>query len=220
MKDKIIILSGGMDSVTLLYDEKDNIKMALSFFYGQKHRKELSYAIHHCLKLGIDHKIHKIVDLQNMIPLLKSNLLETGGDIPDGHYEDESMKQTVVPFRNGIMLAIAAGVAESHNCRSVLIGNHAGDHAIYPDCRLSFIEAMNEAMKYGTYAEIEIEAPFVSMSKRDIAVLGKSIGVPYAETWSCYKGREFHCGKCGTCTERKEALEGFDPTIYEGESKC
>jgi 7-cyano-7-deazaguanine synthase len=212
MKDKIIILSGGMDSVTLLHKEKNNIKMAISFYYGQKHNKELNYALLNCSILNIPW--HRI-DISNISNLLKSNLLETGESIPEGHYEDESMKKTVVPFRNGIMLAIACGIAESNNCKKVLIANHAGDHAIYPDCRKVFIDSMNEAMGYGTYKHINIEAPFTGITKRDIALIGKKLKINYKNTWTCYKGKNLHCGKCGSCIERKEALEGFDDTEYE-----
>ena len=213
MKEKLIILSGGMDSVTLLHYEKANIKMALSFYYGQKHSKELEFANRNCRLLNIE---HHLIDISNFSSLMKSDLLKNGGEIPEGHYEDATMKSTVVPFRNGIMLAIATGIAESNGCKSILIANHAGDHAIYPDCRATFIEAMNEAMNNGTYANICIDAPFTHISKRDVALIGHHIGVDYELTWSCYKGKEIHCGKCGTCTERKEALIGFDTTKYEG----
>lgn len=125
------------------------------------------------------------------------------------------MKSTVVPFRNGIMLSIAAGVAESNGLKRILIANHFGDHAIYPDCRKSFIDPMREAIKEGTYEQIEVFAPYTSISKRDIGLIGQKLGIDYATTYSCYKGGEKHCGKCGTCVERKEALEGFDPTEYE-----
>lgn len=212
MRNKLIIISGGMDSVTLLHREEKNIKMALSFYYGQKHMKELNFAVINCRFFGIP---HQRVDISTLLPLLKSDLLQTGGDIPEGHYEDISMKRTVVPFRNGMMLSIAAGIAESNGCASILIGSHAGDHAIYPDCRSEFIFYMSQAIKLGTYAEVKIESPFVTLSKREIALLGKEIGVDYSQTWSCYKGGKVHCGKCGTCVERREALEGFDPTVYE-----
>ena len=138
--------------------------------------------------------------------------------IPEGHYADENMKSTVVPFRNGIMLSIACGIAESNGLKRVLIANHGGDHAIYPDCRSSFIRAMNEAMREGTYEHIEILAPYTEITKTDIARRGKQLHVDYAATWSCYKGGEKHCGKCGTCVERKEALRDAgidDPTEYE-----
>ena len=125
----------------------------------------------------------------------KSDLLKSGGDIPEGHYEDPAMKKTVVPFRNGIMLAIAAGFAESVGAHSIAIGNHFGDHAIYPDCRSAFIDPMREAIEAGTYAEIGLDSPFVDLNKADIAFMGNSMGVPWELTYSCYNGREEHCGK-------------------------
>lgn len=214
-KDKLIILSGGMDSVTLLHEYQDEIAMAVSFFYGQKHVKEIAFATSNCMKLNIP---HTTVDIQHaVLENLKSNLLSTGDSIPEGHYEDQIMKQTVVPFRNGIMLSLAAGIAESNNLFGVFIANHAGDHAIYPDCRAEFIDAMNQAMQKGTYNQIKLIAPYTSKTKREIALKGSIIGLDYTETWSCYKGGEKHCGKCGTCVERKEALQGFDLTEYEND---
>lgn len=214
MKNKLIVLSGGMDSTTLLHMQKEHIKLAIIFDYGQKHaKKEIACAVYHCLMLGI---IHYIIDLKETTKYLKSNLLQDGGDIPEGHYEDVSMKKTVVPFRNGIMLSIGAGMAESENCDSILIANHAGDHTIYPDCRASFIDSMNNAIGYGTYNSIRVEAPFTSLTKKDIALIGNGLNIDYGKnTWSCYKGGLIHCGKCGTCVERKEALNGFDTTLYE-----
>lgn len=148
----------------------------------------------------------------------KSSLLDGADAIPEGHYAAENMKSTVVPFRNGIMLSIACGLAESRGLSSVLIANHYGDHSIYPDCCEPFIKAMGDAMKLGTYAGIKIEAPYTTISKTDVAKIGKAIGVDYSKTYSCYKGGEKHCGKCGTCVERKEALRDAgidDPTEYE-----
>ena len=145
-------------------------------------------------------------------------MLETADDIPEGNYDDENMKSTVVPFRNGIMLAIACGIAESNGLKRVMIANHAGDHAIYPDCRPGFIQAMSQAMQNGTYEGIKIFAPYTGISKADIARHGKRLGIDYSETYSCYKGREKHCGKCGTCRERREALREagiVDTTEYE-----
>ena len=211
MKNKLIIVSGGMDSITLLHKEKENIGMALSFYYGQKHRKELEFAEWNCQKLNIP---WNKIDLSVLIPFLKSNLLAIGGDIPEGHYENENQKLTVVPFRNGIMLSIACGIAESNNLKIILIANHAGDHAIYPDCRENFIIPMSRAMFEGTYENIQIEAPFTHIDKRAIGLIGKNLEIDFLKTWSCYKGKEVHCGKCGSCTERKEALKGFDNTIY------
>ncbi len=207
---KLLIYSGGMDSTVLLHRESPAIQMALSFNYGSQHNnREIGYAMLNCHDLGIE---HISIDIQHIGNLLSSNLLR--GEIPEGHYEDESMKKTVVPFRNGIMLSIATGVAESNNLDSVLIANHFGDHAIYPDCRATFIESMRETMAYGTYENIILESPFVNMTKREVAFLGRDLDVDFTKTYSCYKGKEKHCGKCGTCTERKEALAGFDETEY------
>lgn len=204
MKDSAIIVSGGMDSITLLHEYKDRIALAVTFDYGNNHAaNEIPYARLHCDRLGIK---HLVIPLDFMHQYFKSSLLEGAEAIPEGHYEDENMKSTVVPFRNGIMLAIACGIAESNGLTRVMIANHGGDHAIYPDCRGEFIEAMSEAMKYGTYEGITIEAPYTHITKTDIARRGAQLGIDYAETWSCYKGREVHCGKCGTCVERKEAM--------------
>jgi 7-cyano-7-deazaguanine synthase len=212
MKDKLIILSGGVDSTTLLYKEKENIKMALSFYYGQKHYRETSYAKKNCEKLDIP---YHFLDISEIGKLLNSSLLLNEEQIPEGHYQDMNMKKTVVPFRNGIMLSIACGIAESNNCKYVLIANHEGDHIVYPDCRPGFIILMRNAMYSGTYANIELEAPFTHLMKRDIVLIGRGLNIDYSLTWSCYKGREKHCGKCAACIERKEALEGFDKTEYE-----
>lgn len=216
MKNSIIILSGGMDSVTLLYDQKDYIALAVTFDYGSNHNKrEAEFATYHCKLLGIE---HIVIPLDFMGKYFKSSLLEGADAVPEGHYEDKNMKSTVVPFRNGIMLSIACGLAESRGLTKVLIANHAGDHSIYPDCRATFINAMNQAMAYGTYEHINIYAPYTSLSKTDIAKVGKVLGIDYSKTYSCYKGGEKHCGKCGTCVERKEALRDAgidDPTEYE-----
>lgn len=216
MKKSLIILSGGMDSVTLLYDKKDEIAVAVTFDYGSNHNKrEEEFAKYHCEKLGIE---HIIIPLTFIHDYFKSSLLEGASAIPDGHYEDETMKSTVVPFRNGIMLSVACGLAESRELEKVLIANHFGDHAIYPDCRKGFIDAISEAMRNGTYKGITIDAPYTTITKTDIAKTGKSLGIDYSKTYSCYKGGEKHCGKCGTCVERKEALRDAgieDPTEYE-----
>ena len=216
MKKSLIILSGGMDSVTLLYDKKDEIAVAVTFDYGSNHNKrEEEFAKYHCEKLGIE---HIIIPLTFIHDYFKSSLLEGASAIPDGHYEDETMKSTVVPFRNGIMLSVACGIAESRELEKVLIANHFGDHAIYPDCRKGFIDAISEAMRNGTYKGITIDAPYTTITKTDIAKIGKSLGIDYSKTYSCYKGGEKHCGKCGTCVERKEALRDAgieDPTEYE-----
>lgn len=213
MKDIVILYSGGMDSSVALYQYAGQIRLAVSFDYGSKHNKmEIEYAARNCKALDIEHRIIEL-DLSKMG--FVSDLLQSGGDIPEGHYEDESMKKTVVPFRNGIMLSIAAGIAESMDCNRLLISNHSGDHAIYPDCRPDFIQNMSKAINFGTYNNVEIMAPFTYLTKREIALMGKLKNVPFENTYSCYNGQTLHCGTCGTCVERKEALQGFDPTEYQ-----
>lgn len=215
-KQGIIVLSGGMDSVTLLHDKKDEIALALTFDYGSNHNaREIECAKWHCQELGIPHKVIKLDFIGQMF---KSSLLSGADAIPEGHYEDSNMKSTVVPFRNGIMLSVACGLAESEGLQHVLIANHGGDHTIYPDCREGFVKAMSEAMTQGTFNGVDIEAPYTNITKADIAAIGKRLGVDYSHTYSCYKGGETHCGKCGTCVERKEAMEAAgidDPTVYE-----
>ena len=205
MKNSVLIVSGGMDSVTLLYERKDDIALAISFDYGSKHNaKEIPFARLHCKRLGIE---HITIPLSFMQEYFHSSLLKGGEDIPEGHYADENMKSTVVPFRNGIMISIAAGIAESRGLKHVMIANHGGDHTIYPDCRSSFIQAMDDATKSGTYINVSIVAPYTNITKTEIARRGLLLGINYDETWSCYKGEDTPCGKCGTCIERAEALK-------------
>ena len=209
----VLIYSGGMDSTVLLYKYRKEIKLAVTFTYGARQDEEqTACAKENCELLGID---HLIIPLEFMGKYFRSSILKGGDDVPHGSYNDENMKSTVVPFRNGIMLSIASGLAESRDLDTVLIANHAGDHTIYPDCRPEFIEAMGSAVNAGTFAGIKIVSPFCDITKRDIALIGKEEGVPFEKTYSCYEGRHKHCGVCGTCVERKEALEGFDPTEYE-----
>lgn len=215
MNKLVLILSGGMDSTVLLAKLKKEGRdiLTLTFNYGSKHNHRENIAAAAIAKYyGVENRLIKMAFVNE---LFKSALLQSGGAVPEGHYEDASMKQTVVPFRNGIMLSIAAGFAESIEADAVYYGAHAGDHAIYPDCRSAFVSAMAEAMRLGTYANIALESPFAKMSKRDIGLLGKELGVPFEMTWTCYVGGEKHCGRCGACTERREALAGFDLTVYE-----
>ena len=174
MKDSIIIVSGGMDSITMLYDFKDRIALGVSFNYGSNHNaREIPFAEMHCKRLGIP---HITIDLAFMPKYFKSSLLEGADAIPEGNYDDENMKSTVVPFRNGIMLSIAIGIAESHQLKYVMMANHAGDHAIYPDCRPEFVKAMSAAAKAGTYADVEVLTPYTNITKTDIARIGKRLG--------------------------------------------
>ncbi len=207
-----------MDSITMLYEYKERIALGISFDYGSNHNaREIPFAAMHCERLGIK---HIVINLGFMHQYFKSSLLEGAEAIPEGNYDDENMKSTVVPFRNGIMLSIAAGVAESNGLKYVMMANHGGDHTIYPDCRPEFVSAMSEATRQGTYPGIEVLAPYTGITKSDIARHGKALGIDYAETWSCYKGGEHHCGKCGTCRERIEALADAgieDHTVYDEE---
>lgn len=216
----LVLLSGGMDSVTALYwaRHEHEVVGAVSFDYGAKHNhREIPLAAWHCATSGVK---HDIIDLGFMNQHFASDLLKSGGTIPEGHYADENMKKTVVPFRNGIMLSIACGLAESCGADALVIAAHAGDHTIYPDCREPFMQGMAAAMREGTYAHIELMRPFIHLDKAGIAKTGSELGVDYGKTWSCYKGGDLHCGKCGTCVERIEAfvLAGLtDPTVYEAD---
>ena len=216
MKDCLIVLSGGLDSTTMLYEYRERIAMAVSFHYGSNHNdKELEFAKMHCQRLGIE---HQIIRLPFFKEIFHSSLLEGAEAIPEGNYDEENMKSTVVPFRNGIMLSIAAGIAENNKIQHVMLANHAGDHTIYPDCRPEFVKAMNKAIEAGTWNNVKLLTPYTRLTKATIASHGKMLGLDYSETWSCYKGGEHHCGVCGTCRERKEALQlaGIkDTTIYD-----
>jgi 7-cyano-7-deazaguanine synthase len=222
MTGSLVVMSGGMDSATALYvARQDGHVQAVGFNYGQKHQKELRYAEAICADIDVP---FDVVDITVLADFLSSSLTDDDWAVPDGHYAEESMKQTVVPNRNMIMTSIAAGVALSRGLEYVYVGVHAGDHHVYPDCRPRFIEALNTAVFEGTegmakpgHREPQIVAPFMHMGKHDIAKAGHDLGVPYHMTWSCYKGDDVHCGTCGTCTERKEAFqlaEVPDPTIY------
>lgn len=199
----VMICSGGLDSTVLYYFEKarGHDIIPINFYYGSKHnsieRLRARLIIPNLRELTID------------LSFLNSSLLLSSLDAPpDGNYMDSTMRSTVVPFRNGIMLSYAIAIAESEHARSVLYGSHTGDHTIYPDCRPEFIYAMNEASTSGTYNGVQLEAPFKGMTKGGIVTLGAHLGIEHimAQTWTCYLGKEIHCGKCGSCTERKEAF--------------
>ena len=213
----VVLCSGGMDSVTALYCawREHELLAAVSFNYGAKHNdREIPFAAEHAAQLGVRHEIIRL-DFVNQ--LFTSDLLKSGGEIPEGHYEAENMKQTVVPFRNAIMLSVACGFAEGIGAEGLVIAAHGGDHAIYPDCREDFMRAMAEAMRAGTYAGVKLLRPFIALNKGAIAAEGARLGVDFARTWSCYKGGVIHCGKCGTCVERREAFSQAgipDPTVY------
>lgn len=215
-KNTVLIISGGMDSVTLLYDFRQRIALALSFDYGSNHNhREIPFAKLHCQRLGIE---HITIPLQFMQQYFQSSLLSGDSAVPEGHYAQQNMLSTVVPFRNGIMLSIAVGMAETRHLDHVMMANHGGDHAVYPDCRPDFVSAFSAASRAGTYQGVTLEAPYTHLTKTDIARRGRELNIDYSETWSCYRGGQHHCGRCATCVERHEALIAAgidDPTLYE-----
>jgi 7-cyano-7-deazaguanine synthase len=222
MDKALVVLSGGLDSTTLLYMAvkqlgAENVK-AISFNYGQRHWKELRFAGHSCGDFGIPRKLVDISFLKVLFQNSGSSLV-TEEDVPEGHYAEDTMKSTVVPNRNMIMASIAAGYAISENIDSLWLGVHAGDHFVYPDCRPRFFNVLNAAICIGNDsfgpigevipgAELQrfVHTPFINISKADIAIEALRLGVPLEGTWSCYKGDTVHCGKCGTCVERLEAI--------------
>lgn len=205
----VLIYSGGIDSTVLLHHAvkmhgRENVE-AVTFNYGSKHNsREIECAIWNTKHLKVK---HNIIGMDFIRKFFKSTLLEDGGDIPYGHYEEESMKQTVVPLRNGIMIMVAAGLAESNNADEVWIGAHAGDHFCYPDTRPEFNKALGEAVEYGTESKVSLQVPFNTITKTDIVKMGEELKVDWNHTYSCYKGQSVHCGKCGTCTERIESFK-------------
>ncbi len=212
----VAIYSGGMDSFTLLNEAHaaGSEVYALSFNYGQKHTKELEYAKGVCLQLGIH---HQIVDISAINDLLAGSSLTDDIDIPDGHYEEESMKSTVVPNRNMIMLSLAIAHAVSIKASAVYYGAHGGDHAIYPDCRPEFVEKMNEVARVANYESVEVVAPYIQLDKGEILKRGLALGLDYGQSWTCYKGLVLACGTCGACNERLEAFRDngvSDPLAY------
>lgn len=212
-----VLLSGGLDSTTALHwaTRHHEVVCALAFDYGSNHAAhELACARWQAEHLGIPY--HEI-DITVLSRYLQSALLSGASAIPTGDYDTDNMKQTVVPFRNGIFLSLAAGIAESKGAEGIVIAAHAGDHAIYPDCREEFMQSMSEAIRLGTYAHLEILRPFIHYSKGDITALGHRLGVDFAHTYSCYCGGTLHCGRCATCRERREAFLAAgvpDPTRY------
>ncbi len=215
----IVICSGGLDSVTLAYKiaRENQLAGLVSFNYGQRHRKELEFAATCAKNLNVP---HHVLDISNIGAMLSGSALTDNISVPDGHYAEESMKVTVVPNRNAIMLSIAYGIAAAQKCDAVAAAFHGGDHFIYPDCRPGFVKAF-EAMQNRALeglSDIKLMTPFVNKTKANIVTEGAFLSVPFALTWSCYKGGVVHCGRCGTCVERREAfdLAGVtDPTIYE-----
>jgi len=214
-----VICSGGLDSVSLAHQIADRgaLSRLISFDYGQRHRKELDYAAACATRLDVP---HHLIDMRAIGAALSGSALTDNIDVPDGHYAEETMKITVVPNRNAIMLSIAYGIAAANGDDAVAIAVHGGDHFIYPDCRPLFTEAFDRMQRAALdgYADVALLTPFVHRTKADIVTEGARVGTPFGETWSCYKGGALHCGRCGTCVERREAfdLAGIpDPTIYD-----
>lgn len=217
----VITYSGGLDSTVLLYHLRDlgHEIAALSVDYGQRHRCELQRATAICGQLGIAHQTADLSGVQHL--LSGSSLTSPGIQVAEGHYTEETMKTTVVPNRNMILLALTTGYALSIGATQVAYAAHSGDHAIYPDCRNEFADAMAAAMRLCDWNEVTLLRPFVDWTKADIVLRGQALGVPYQQTWSCYKGGDRHCGRCGTCVERREAfdLAGVtDPTEYAADA--
>ena len=214
----LVVCSGGLDSVTLAHQvaRDNNLHSLISFNYGQRHTTELGFAERCGQDLGV---AHDVIDISAVGRLLSGSALTDDIDVPEGHYQEESMRVTVVPNRNAMMLTIAFGIAASRRCDSVAVAVHGGDHFIYPDCRPAFIDSF-QAMQNQSLAgvcDIQLLAPFVHVDKAEIVRQGQNIGVPFARTWSCYQGGDVHCGRCSTCVERREAfdLAGVqDPTEY------
>lgn len=216
-KKVVVIYSGGMDSFTVLNKALENglEVFPLTFNYGQRHVKEIEFARAVCKRLNLE---HEMVDISAINHLLQGSALTSNIDVPEGHYAEESMKATVVPNRNMIMLSLAIGYAVSKEADKVYFGAHSGDHAIYPDCRPEFVEKMNAVAKIANYHPVEITTPYLNQNKGQILADGLRMGLDYSQTWTCYNGREKACGKCGSCVERLEAFSNngaIDPLAYE-----
>lgn len=226
MSKIVAIVSGGMDSVVLAHDlaAQGHTLHLLSFDYGQRHKKELQFAAACAARLGVP---HDVIDLSSLTRLLTgSSLTDRSVPVPEGHYAAPTMAATVVPNRNALMLAAAYAVAVAEGAEHVATAVHAGDHAVYPDCRPEFVRAFDRMERAAVagfgHPDLTLLAPYVHATKADIAAAGHRLGVPFELTWSCYQGRDRHCGKCGTCYERREALElaGVpDPTAYEADAQ-
>ncbi len=213
----VVIYSGGMDSYTLLHVARaQGLSVhALSFNYGQRHVRELESASAVCERLDIP---HKVIDIRAMGEVMAGSALTSDVDVPEGHYEEDSMKATVVPNRNMILLSLATGYAVTVGAGAVWYGAHGGDHAIYPDCRPEFVEKMDAVCRVANYEPVAVEAPFMALDKGEILAEGLKLGLDYSQTWTCYNGRERACGRCGSCVERLEAFASHgvtDPLVYE-----
>ena len=213
----VVIFSGGMDSFTVLHKahQQGLVIHALSFDYGQRHKKELICAARVCESLGLS---HKVVDIRAINSLVGGSSLTSDIEVAEGHYAAENMKNTVVPNRNMILLSMAVGYAVSLGADKVYYGAHSGDHNIYPDCRPEFVDRMNDVCAIANYEPVEIVSPYLHQSKIEILADGLAMGLDYGQTWTCYNGREKACGKCGACNERLEAFAANgvdDPLAYE-----
>ncbi len=198
----VLLLSGGLDSAVLLareVNEHRHLKCCVSFAYGQRHRRELDFAYQLAHYYGCRH-----MQINLDLAAFRGSALTGGGDVPHAHFKDPVQSATVVPNRNAVMLATAAVIAVKVSVNRVLFAAHAGDAAIYPDCRPDFVEAMAAAMQLA--CGVRVEAPFLFMAKRDIIQLGRQLQVPFDMTWSCYEGGAVPCGQCGACIERNEAM--------------
>lgn len=214
----IVVCSGGLDSVVLAHKTaaEEELLALLSFDYGQRHKKELQCAEECARRLGVP---HLLLDISSLGRLLSGSALTDQVEVPEGHYAEENMKSTVVPNRNVVMLAMAFAVGAARGAEAIAAAVHGGDHFIYPDCRPEFVEAFQhmEDLALAGVAGLALRTPFVHASKADIVTVGDRLGVPFERTWSCYRGGEVHCGRCGTCVERLEAFalaEVADPTLY------
>lgn len=214
----IVVCSGGLDSVSLAYKiaSENELLRLVTFNYGQRHQKEIDFARASADRLGVP---CDVVDIRPIGKLLGGSALTDDIDVPDGHYAEDNMKVTVVPNRNAIMLSVAFGIAAAQQADAVATAVHGGDHFIYPDCRPGFIDAFEAMQRQALegYADVQLYTPFVNSPKSAIVAEGAKHNTPFEETWSCYKGGETHCGRCGTCVERREAfhLAGVaDPTVY------
>lgn len=212
----LLICSGGLDSVCLAYNlaHKKELQAIISFDYNQKHKKELSFAKQCADDLAVE---HELFDLTSLTHALNNSALTSGIEVPDGHYAEETMKITEVPNRNALFLSIGFAVAIKKQLSRVALAVHGGDHFIYPDCRPDFLQAFNEMEKFSLEGRVELSAPYQAGTKADIVKDGAKYNVPFEKTWSCYKGKEIHCGRCGTCVERREAFfvaKIVDPTSY------
>lgn len=211
----VIIYSGGMDSTVLLHDllNQGDTVLAMGVNYGQRHKKELRYAALNCDALGVE---FRVADLSAMKKFMAgSSQTDMTVPVPHGHYAEENMKKTVVPFRNGLMLSAATAWAISEKADRVAYAAHKGDLTVYPDCREEFASAFNTVMLLGDWHQPTLHRPYVRLTKREIAGRGRLLDVDFSNTWSCYEGGDVHCGLCGTCTERRYALLGVDPTKYD-----